>query len=242
MLTIPISTLHDWKANLPEDLQSAIALKSRLRKVPAGGTLYSFGDTPNELYTIVCGQLTVLNYTEDGRESIITELHSGDCAGIMGAIDGLPRGNTAIAKADTVVSVLSRVDFLHFFNSHIEVAQQLTLMLCSRYRMVTCWREEASCLTLTQKLIRLLIRQSYANGQHFTDGSVEILNSSHDSLSKMLGATRQSISRELKSLKQSGLVEMSYRRIKILDLKKLEEHVDEMVGMVTGVAEYKSGA
>jgi CRP/FNR family cyclic AMP-dependent transcriptional regulator len=235
---IKITGLHDWMANLPEELRTAISAQSKPRQLAAGQKLYSSGESAGELYKIVSGKLKILNYTADGRESVIAELYSGDCAGVMGVIDGLPRGNTAIAEVETVVSVLAGADFLRFFNTRVEVAQQLCLMLCSRFRLSVSRIEEASSLTLSQRLVRHLVRQAYARGRPTDDGSIVITDISHESLSNILGATRQSVSRELNQLKKSGQLELSYRKIRIFDLEKLAENVDQLVGIESITPDY----
>ncbi len=228
MKTIP--NLHDFIHMLPDTIQQEIRALSQDRTLCKGETLYCKGDPSTELYRLTRGAIKLCIYTKDGRENVVGEMLPGDCLGEMGLMDGLPRGTHAVATTDTGVSVLSKANFDQLYHKHPIISQQLNVMLCRRLRYAFTLTEDNLGLRLHERLARALHRLAYSHGVADEQGQTAI-KISHEALSKMVGASRQTVSTELKSFEREGSIQLQYGRILICDLKAFGEQYETAAGI-----------
>lgn len=234
-----VQSLHNWINSLPGAVRSAIVQRMRPRDYDDGAAVYSLGEEGRELYLIESGKVSICNYSEAGREVQLAELREGDCFGEMSLIDGLPRANNAYSVGVSRLKVLRHPDFAHLYAEHPEIALELNQLLCHRIRMSYTAIQDASVLTLKDRLSRLLSRLGFSIGVADQQGVTVVEGVPHEHLARMLGTTRQSVSRELKVLEKAGLVRCSYGRILIPDITTLVSNCDGLIGEESIVADYE---
>jgi CRP-like cAMP-binding protein len=232
-----IPGLHNWVDELPAAVHEALTACMQAQRYVDGEAIYRVGEEARGLYLIKSGDVRLCNYTYNGKQIQMVYFHAGDCFGEMGLIDELPRFNNAYAMGDVVLQVLAPSDFRRLYNAHPEISQALNRFLCRRLRLTFSQAEEASALTLKERLLRMLAHLGYSRGIA-VDGLVMIEDVSHESLANMLGATRQSVSRELKGIEKSGYIELRYGKIVIPDLPGLGEIIDQLLTGEQLVASY----
>jgi CRP/FNR family transcriptional regulator, cyclic AMP receptor protein len=225
-----IPYLHDFISELPPAIREAFQRNSSSRTLAKGEAAYRKGDPPQEVFRIEEGAIKLCNYSMEGVKLVTGELRPGDCFGEMGMLDGLPRVSHAIASKATRLSVINRAQFERLCDDHPEIYKQLNIMLCRRIRFLYALNEETVGLRLDARLGRALHRLAYSHGQRDDSGTtyVEI---SHEELSHMLGASRQSVSKTLKSLEREGDVDLRYGKIYFRDLRQLGEKFETSMGM-----------
>lgn len=237
MKTIP--HMHDFFSELPDALRLDIESRSRQRKVCKDEIVYCQGDTPNEMYQLITGGIKLCNYSIDGSEFVAAEFRPGDCFGEMGLIDGLPRVSHAVAYADSLLRVLRKEDFDHLVATQAEFAQQVMLTLCRRLRWAYGLTAEASGLALRQRLALHLFRLAQSHATRDEAGGLYI-SISQEQLGRMLGASRQTINKELKALVEDGSVDLRYGKIYLNNLEGLCEKYELMLGGEQITAAYES--
>ena len=224
-----IPHMHAFVSELSPAARQAFEELSTLRKVGKGEAVYRQGDTPSEVYQLVEGRVKLCNYSPEGREVVSGELQLGDCFGEMGLIDGLPRMSHAIASCDSIVRVLNRPGFDELTAKHPEVDRKIAAVLCHRVRYLYSLNEEASELTLHQRVARCVLRLAYSRESNNPERELFIAISQEE-LGQMLGASRQSINKELKALVCEGSIELRYGRIYIQNLEQLKDNYDYLLG------------
>ena len=137
--------------------------------------------------------------------------------------------NHAVATEASRVRVLGKQQFERLYGKYPEVSRQLNLMLCNRVRLLWGMTEDANTLSLHQRLARAMLRLAYSHGIKDAAGILYV-DTSHEELGRMLGASRQSISKELKLLEQEGIVEICYGKIYIRDLDSLNRNYENLLG------------
>lgn len=210
------------------------------RTVGKDAILYCKDDPSLELYRLLEGGVKLCHYAIDGRENVVGAFRPGDCFGEVGLIDGLPRGSHAVATESSRVLVLSKRNFDLLYAKYPEFSRQLNLMLCRRLRLTMTLNEDAFGLKIRERLARVIHRLAYSHGTRDARGETSI-PVSHEDLSKMLGASRQSISTELKSLEREGSIELRYGKIHIRDLNALSDKYEKAVGMEQVTSLYDDG-
>jgi CRP/FNR family cyclic AMP-dependent transcriptional regulator len=234
MITVP--HLHDFIGQLPEALHDELVLRGRQREVDRHGTVYRQGDEPSEWYQIVTGAIKLCSYSSEGNELIAVELQEGDCFGEMGVIDGLPRISNAVAAKDSVIRVWTRADFNSFNQQFPTFNTAVMQMLARRARLAYCVWLETSGLSLRERVGIALCRLAHMSPSDPTETDIPI---SQESLGNMLGASRQSVNKELQQLASAQLISLRYGKIRITDLERLTNSYGVLQGTDSIVATYQ---
>jgi CRP-like cAMP-binding protein len=232
-----IYNLHNFIDQLPEPILSKWIELSIERVYQNEECIYHQGDESTEVYQICSGSIRLCNYSEEGKEMVVASFKTGDCFGEMGLIDLLPRSSHAIAVGEVRLRILSKKHFQKMYDIHPEIAKQINLMLVHRVRLLWQYTEDASTLNLHQRLARTLMRLKHSHGQE--EDNNYYISTSHEELGRMLGASRQSISKELKSLEKEGCIEVQYGKICILDLAALNASYENLMGQEQLTPVYK---
>lgn len=239
MKTIP--HMHDYFSELPEPVRLDVESRSRQRKVCKGDAVYRQGEVPTEMYQLITGGVKLCTYSMDGREFIAAEFRPGDCVGEMGLIDGLPRVSHAIATADSLLRVLRKEDFDYLVQTHPAFSQQVMLTLCRRLRWAYGLNAESSGLSLKQRLALHLFRLAQSHGNRDEEGGLYI-GISQEELGRMLGASRQTVNKELKVLTEEGCVDLRYGKIYVIDPQGMCEKYELLLGAEQITAAYERPA
>jgi len=222
--------MHDFVSELPDAIREEIESLSTVRRLGRDEVVYSKGDESLELYRLLDGAIKLCNYSLDGKEILMGEFRPGDCFGEMGLIDGLPRTSFAVAVRDSRISVLSKANFFTLYKKYPPISWQLNLVQCRRIRLLYSLAEDAAGLNIHTRLARAINRLAHSHGYR-GEGEGVYIDVSHEELSKMLGASRQSVSKELKLLEGEGAIELRYGKIYIRDIEALSERYEKAVGM-----------
>ncbi len=223
---------------LSPEARDSVRKCMRLRHFEDGAAIYMMGEEGHELFQIVSGKVRVCNYALNGREVQIGEIRDGDCLGELSLLDGLYRAHCAFSVGPSDILVLHKKDFERLYQDHPQVSQKINELLARRLRVAYTIIEDASLLTMRDRLTRLLSRLAYSIGEPGEESSIVIRGTTHEHIGRMLGSTRQAITREIKQLEKEGLVRCSYGKIFIDDISSLVKRSDEMVGADTIVPDY----
>jgi len=140
----------------------------------------------------------------------------------MALLDKEPRSADAIAIKPSEVFVLSREDFLSFLHSDTDAVDSILSSLSKRLRKTDDLLEDICFLSISERFKKLISRLGKAYGKEDGAGVVIDIVLTQKEFGDMIGATRESINREIKALREQGLIEMVDNRIKIIDLSLLE--------------------
>ena len=168
------------------------------------------------------GMVRISITSEDGREKDISLLQPGECFGEMALLDGSNRSATATAIEPTQTFTLFRQDFMEFLQEHPQVVSETTSLLTRRLRNVNQMLGDMAFLDVPTRLAKQLLELAgtYAGGAD-QQGAVEV-PIGQDELARLVGASRETISRALNSYRRLGILTTSHRRIIITNLQALE--------------------
>ena len=216
-------------ANLkPEQLRS-LPDKLRRRHYQRGEVIFHQDDPADRMHIIVEGRVKISISSEDGREKDIALFQPGDCFGEMALLDGSNRSATATAIEPSDTMVLFRQDFLDFMSENPEVSSDVTNLLTKRLRNVNQMLGDVVFLDVPTRVAKqlLALAENYVNeedGEASPEGAI-VVPIGQEELGRLVGASRETVSRALKSYRRLGLVTTSHRRITITDLVGLERMV-----------------
>ena len=194
----------------------------RPRRYQRGEVIFHEDDPGDRMHIIVEGSVKISVASEDGREKNIALFKPGECFGEMALLDGSNRSATATAMEALETLVLMRDDFLHFLTENPQVATDITTLLSQRLRNVNRMLADTAFLDVPTRVAKQLLTLAgdYEDGAETAEPRVVTLG--QEELARLVGASRETVSRALTSYRRMGILTTSHRRIIINDMKGLE--------------------
>jgi CRP-like cAMP-binding protein len=200
--------LHKSFCSFPEEVQAAFdALKTTVA-FWKGETIFHEGDRCENVYAICEGTVKVVATSSEGRVLLLRFGQAGSMLGLAEAVLGpVPFECSAIAAENTILSVIPRDLFMRFIRSYPEAALSLVVALSEQYKVA---QRETKLLGFgdpsSVRLAHLLLEWSANQGMPCAEGILIPLQVTHGELAQAIGATRETVTRLLGNLMQSGLL------------------------------------
>ncbi|MFN3376425.1 MAG: Crp/Fnr family transcriptional regulator [Burkholderiaceae bacterium] len=183
-----------------EALQGAV-VKRRLRR---GEVLVQEGHTSQALFLLLNGRARVVKTDARGREVILATLGPGDHIGEMSIIDNEPHSATVRAEVQTDVLLLGRTEFVRCLADNTSMALVLMRGLVKRLRHADRKIESLALLDVYGRVAHALLDMATEDPQGRPWIRERI---SRQDLAKMVGASREMVSRVMKDLEERGFIE-----------------------------------
>ena len=208
--------------NLSTEQLQPLGDKMRTRKYQRGEVVFHQDDPGDRMHIIVEGRVRISLDSDDGREKDVALLQPGECFGEMALLDGSNRSAKATAVEEIETLVLMREDFLEFIREYPEVATHTTAVLTNRLRNANQMMGDLAFLDVPTRVAKQLLElatKQLAGAE--PNGEIEIAIG-QDELARLVGSSRETVSRALTSYRRMGLLTTFHRRISITDLRGLE--------------------
>ena len=193
------------------------------RRYAGGQVLFHMGDEGGSFHIIERGRVKVTIPSSAGEELILSILTTGDMLGEISLFDGKPRSATVEALEETETLCLHRDDLLALMRARFEVVERILEVLASRIRSTDRHLAESHFLDVTTHLAKKILDLGDAFGIR-EEGRIRIgVKVTQKDLASMIGATRESINKQLKVLRAKGCIVMDGGTIDILDRGKLAQ-------------------
>lgn len=193
---------------------------AELRGFDARQIIIEQGGQSTEMYALLHGRLKVARNTEDGREVTLAILESGDVFGELAMLDGGPRTATVETLEPCELLVLRRADVIRFLENHPKVMRQLILALCARLRSADEKVQDTLFLPLTPRLGKALKALAIQHGDETPHGVRIDLKLTQQEVANLVGASRESVNKQLNAWQENGLLKMESGYIYLIDPEK----------------------
>src|SRR5574343_21663 len=182
------------------------------KRVERGAFVVRAGESTDSLYILLTGRAKVTNTDEEGREIILAWLGQGEFFGEMGLIDGSPRSANVVAVEPCELLCLSKEAFQRCMQDNFQVAQKLMQILVRRLREADRKIESLALLDVYGRVARLLLDMSeLAEGRRVVKKKI-----SKQDMARMIGASREMVSKVMRDLELSGYIATGGDRVVIL--------------------------
>lgn len=185
----------------------AVLLSQRAHKVryKRGENLLTQGQRSDALFIVLTGKARVVVKDLRQREVILSDLQPGECVGEMSLIDNEP--HSATVRADTVcdVLVLESQAFARCLAENSSLSYGVMRGLVQRLRQADRKIESLALSDVYGRVATALLdmADTPATGPMVIRDRV-----SRQDLAKMIGASREMVSRVMKDFEKSGFIEM----------------------------------
>jgi len=175
------------------------------RRAERGEFVVRAGESTDSLYILLTGRAKVTNSDEEGREIILAMLGHGESFGEMGLIDGSPRSADVVALEPCELLVLGKEEFQRCMKDNFQVALKLMQVLVRRLREADRKIESLALMDVYGRVARLLLEMAEedAQGQQVVKRKI-----SKQDIAKMIGASREMVSRVMKDLEDRGFIQV----------------------------------
>lgn len=187
---------------LSDKTLNAVAQLALMRRFPRGHPVVLAGDRSDYVYMVLTGSLKVVVSDDNGREVILSILGQGELFGEMGMFGEQPRSATVVAVVPSDLVMLAKSDFRRLMHDNFEVAWRMMCNLADRLRNADRKIESLALMDVYGRVARLLIDMSEeVNGETLVVSKI-----SKQDIAKMIGASREMVSRVMKDLSAEGLI------------------------------------
>jgi len=208
----------------PED-RKVLSASLRTQYTKKGDVLFRKGSEGTTLYIIKKGRIKIVLPSKAGDEVILAIFSEKDFFGEMTLLDGIPRSADAVALEPCELLVLNRTDFLTFLKDSENAVQSVLYSLSMRLRKTDDLLEDTCFLNISARFAKKLVELGEHYGQQDGNSTLIDLDLKQKDLASMIGATRESINKELRVLREKGLVSATGNKIRIHNLELLKRRI-----------------
>ncbi len=200
-------------AVLPDSQLSLLTSLVGRKSFPRASTIISAGDMTDCLYVIISGRLKVMMSDDEGREVILAILNPGEFFGEMGLLDDHPRSATVVALEPCELLSLSKRDFKKCLEDNFDLSMTVMRGLVRRLREADKKIGSLALMDVYGRVARLLLEMS----EDVEGEKVVTKKLAKQDIAKMIGASREMVSRVMKDLQLGGYIEVRGSTIHLRD-------------------------
>ena len=201
-----------------EQLRMLTTMVTR-RSANRNTTIMSSGDATDSLYIVLSGRLKVMMSDSDGKEVILSILGPGEFFGEMGLIDDEPRSASVVTIEPCELLSISKRDFKKCLLENSDMSMAVMRGLVRRLREADRKIGSLALLDVYGRVARLLLDMAEnVNGEKIVTKRLP-----KQDIAKMIGASREMVSRVMKDLQTGGYIEMRGSNIVLRDTIMLPE-------------------
>jgi CRP-like cAMP-binding protein len=212
--------------------QSQIARLSKScswRRYAAGQQVVGYKDISRDVYFVLSGTVRVKIYSLEGKEISYRDIGSGEIFGEFAAIDGKMRSADVVALKDSQIAAMSPDAFWSILCDYPSVAADLLRHLTAVIRMYSDRIFEFSALAVKNRIHAEILRLARAHARPGNEAVIEPAPT-HAEIASRISTHREAVTREINQLKRAGLIAQDGAGLRILDVQRLKQMVDDVIG------------
>ena len=188
------------------------------RSYPRNSFILRAGEETDALYIVLSGRVKVLIPDEEGHEVILSIIGPQEYFGEMGLLDDQARSASVETLEPCEMLRLTKAGFTSILKDNFELAMLIIQNLVKRLREADRKIESLALIDVYGRVARLLIDMAQN-----TDGKWVVEHApAKQEIARMIGASREMVSRVVKDLQRKGLIRAEKRRIYVLDKSSMQ--------------------
>lgn len=196
------------------ELNLLVALGSR-RKYPSKNIIFQEGDPGDFLLVILLGKVKVMISGKGGEEFILTMLEAGSFFGEMALLEGGYRSATVVTVEPSEFLRIEKKDFSELLRKQPRLALKILKSLSQRLRKATEQIRSLVMFNIDGRVGRCLLNLAETHGERVNEQLVIMNRPSFKDLAQMVGCSRETLSRAMKTLRSKGCLTITRNAIYI---------------------------
>ena len=187
------------------------------RSYPRHSFMLRAGEKTDALYIILSGKAKVVIDDGDGREVTLTTIGPSEFFGEMSLIDEKPRSASVEALEACEVLYISKPAFMACLKDNFDAAMLILRNVVGRLREADRKIASLALMDVHGRVARLLMDLARdVNG-------IWVVDTGSEEMARMVGASREMVSRVLKEMRDGGLIRRDKRKIIVLDRASMDK-------------------
>ena len=174
------------------------------------------GEKADALYIILAGRAKVVVDDGDGREVTLTVIGPNEFFGEMSLIDDKPRSASVEAIEPCEVLYISKAAFMGCLKDNFDVAMLMLRAVVARLREADRKIASLALMDVHGRVARLIMELAREVDDNY------VVDTGSEEMARMVGASREMVSRVLKEMRDSGLIRREKRKIIVLDKSSMD--------------------
>jgi CRP/FNR family cyclic AMP-dependent transcriptional regulator len=200
------------------------------KSVKRSANIFSRGDPGSSLFAVRKGRVKISAPSIEGHDAVFNLIGKGEIFGEIALLDGGPRTANAIALTDCEFFVIERRDFVPLLSEEPAIALVLIEILCARLRRTTEQVEYVVFHNLSSRLAKALLRMAGSAA----DRRERRVDATQRDLGSMIGMSRESTNKQLRSWERKRWVRLERGGVVILAAEALESIAEGDFGRALG--------
>lgn len=172
----------------------------------------------DRIYLVKTGAVRVYQISADGRELTTAILRPGQLLGTAALASVSQQAGFAVAlEPQTCVCDATGEEFLRMMSAHPMLAAKVMVALARQALRLEQQLEQLAFQEVPVRLAQALVQLAEDNGGQLPSGLT------HEAIAKLISSTRETVSKTLGQFAEDDLVELGYRRIRVLDWPRLRQ-------------------
>jgi CRP/FNR family cyclic AMP-dependent transcriptional regulator len=198
-----------WFSTLSPSLRHDILRCAYVKRYKDGDLISARGEPPEEWIACAKGAVRVSSTTISGKQITLTYVEPGIWFGDVSIFDGDRRTHDAYAHNESTILCVAKADFKKILTLHPELYEALLRLNARRIRQLYGLVEDLNTLPLRARLAKQLLHLVRSYGVPSLSDGKEMrigLQLAQEELAQLLGASRQRVNQELKSMEREEAI------------------------------------
>ena len=209
--------------SLPEQLHAVFETLKTSVTYAKGEIAFHEGDRCHNVFVVCAGRMKLVTSSSEGKTLLLRFAGPGTLLGLTEAmLDRHPYQCSAIAAEPAALAVVPVETFLRFVTTYPEACLRLTVALSEQYKIA---QRETKFLAFggssISRIAHLLLEEAAVHGEVAADGIRIPSHITHAELAQAIGSTRETVTRILGELNQSGVIKRTANAIVIRGTEEL---------------------
>jgi CRP/FNR family transcriptional regulator, polysaccharide utilization system transcription regulator len=188
--------------------------------IKKGDPIFGEGEVTNGIYCVKEGVCKLSKLSDNGKDQIVKLVKPGELLGQRSMISDEPANLSAVALEDMEVCFIPKSEVMQFFTKNNQFSMNVMKTICEDLKGADDHMVNMAQKTVRQRLAETLIYLEETFGKN-EDGSLHI-QLSREELAGMIGTATESCIRLLSELNKSDYIELTGKKITLLDKNKLK--------------------
>lgn len=186
-----------------------------------GSVIYHEGSRTNGFYCIHSGILKIFKTGIDGREQIIAFAKRGDIIGYRSILSNELACSSAKVIEDAVLCFIPGETLINLVKTNGNFSMAVMQQTCKELGVANSFITDIAQKTVRERLAEVLL--NLKDIFDLDKDNVLQISLTREELANIVGTATESVIRLLSEFKQDELIDLNGRKIKILNIKRLEK-------------------
>ena len=218
----------NWIGELPLSVQAKVRERQVVRNIQVGETICQAGEAARYIHQVEDGCVKLVSDLANGERALIAIYIRGNCFTETAVVSARNLKHTTVAAIPSKVAFLAKQDFDELFLAYPEISQSLCRKFAQTITRSVHFRDVKADFSLHEQLRIVFHNLAESTGQPNGGERIKIpVPLTISELSSFLGVTRQTVQKEITTLKKQGILYKEQGLWIVADKTQLAANVPE---------------